>query len=60
MIPIQRTFVHFARYGFDKRAKKYEETLAEHLLICRKYGGQKVIIPSKGKNYVEFKELSKW
>ena len=55
-----KKFCPFCCYGFDKRAKKYKETLAEHLLICRKYGGQKVIIPSKGKNYVEFKELSKW
>ena len=50
-------FCPFCCQGFDKR---YKKTLSEHLQLCRDYGGQKVVIPPKGKNIVEFKEIYKW
>ena len=53
----QRKFCPFCPQGFDIRCKK---TLEEHLPLCRKYGGQKVIIPPKGKNIVEFTDHHKW
>ena len=53
----QRKFCPFCCQGFDIRCKK---TLEEHLPLCRKYGGQKVIIPPKGKNIVEFTDHHKW
>ena len=53
----QRKFCPFCCQGFDKR---YKKTLEEHLPLCRKYGGQKVIIPPKGKNIVEFTDHHKW
>ena len=53
----QRKFCPFCLQGFDIR---YKKTLGEHLPLCRKYGGQKVIIPPKGKNIVEFTDHHKW
>ena len=53
----QRKFCPFFCQGFDKR---YKKSLEEHLPLCRKYGGQKVIIPPKGKNIVEFTDHHKW
>ena len=53
----QRKFCPFCCQGFDKR---YKKSLEEHLPLCRKYGGQKVIIPPKGKNIVEFTDHHKW
>ena len=50
-------FCPFCCQGFDKR---YSKSLSEHILLCRKYGGQKVLIPAKGKNIVEFNDLHKW
>jgi len=53
----QRKFCPFCLQGFDSR---YKKTLEEHLPLCRKYGGQKVIIPPKEKNIVEFTDHHKW
>ena len=53
----QRKFCPFCCQGFDKR---YKKSLEEHLPLCRKYGGQKVLIPPKGKNIVEFTDHHKW
>ena len=50
-------FCLFCCRGFDGR---YKKKLLEHLPLCRKYGGQKVIIPPKGKNIVQFNDLHKW
>ena len=50
-------FCPFCCQGFDQR---YKKKLSEHLPLCREYGGQKVIIPPKGKNIVQFKDLHKW
>ena len=50
-------FCPFCCQGFDKR---YKKDLLEHLPLCRKYGGQRVIIPSEGKNIVQFNDLHKW
>ena len=52
-----KKFCPFCCQGFDKR---YKKDLSEHLHLCRKYGGQRVQIPPKGKNIVEFKEIHKW
>ena len=52
-----KKFCPFCCQGFDKR---YKKDLSEHLLLCREYGGQRVLIPSKGQNIVEFKEIYKW
>ena len=52
-----RKFCPFCLHGFDTRGKK---TLQEHLPLCRNYGGQKTILPSKGKNIIEFKDTHKW
>ena len=51
-----RKFCPFCCNGFDVR---YSKTLEEHLPLCRKYGGQKAIIPPKGKNIVEFTDHHK-
>ena len=53
----QRNFCPFCLTGFDTRGKK---TLEEHIPLCRKYGGQKTILPSQGKNIIEFKDTHKW
>ena len=50
-------FCPFCCQGFDKR---YKKNLSDHLQLCRRYGGQKVLIPSKGNNIVQFNELHKW
>ena len=52
-----RKFCPFCLTGFDTR---YNKTLEEHIPLCRKYGGQKTILPSKGKNIIEFKDTHKW
>ena len=52
-----RQFCPFCCQGFDQR---YKKKLSEHLPLCRKYGGQKVMIPPKGKNIVQFNDLHKW
>ena len=52
-----RKFCPFCLQGFDKR---YKKTLEEHLPLCREYGGQKTILPAKGKNYIEFTDHHKW
>ena len=52
-----KKFCPFCLSPFDPRCNK---KLEEHLPLCRKYGGQKVIIPSKGKNIVEFTDHHKW
>ena len=52
-----KKFCPFCCQGFDKR---YKKDLSEHLLLCRDYGGQRVLIPPKGQNIVEFKEIYKW
>ena len=52
-----RQFCPFCCQGFDQR---YEKKLSEHIPLCRKYGGQKVMIPPKGKNIVQFNDLHKW
>ena len=51
-----RKFCPFCCNGFDVRGKK---KLEDHLPLCRKYGGQKTILPSKGKNIIEFKDKHK-
>ena len=53
----QRKFCPFCLTGFDTR---YKKTLEEHLPLCREYGGQKTILPTKGKNIIEFTDLHKW
>ena len=53
----KRKFCPFCLQGFDKR---YKKTLEEHLPLCREYGGQKTILPAKGKNYIEFTDHHKW
>ena len=50
-------FCPFCCQGFDQR---YKKNLSDHLQLCRRYGGQKVLIPSKGKNIIQFNELHKW
>ena len=52
-----RKFCPFCLHGFNV---KYNKTLEEHIPLCRKYGGQKTILPSKGKNIIEFKDTHKW
>ena len=52
-----KKFCPFCLSPFDSR---YNKTLEEHLPLCRKYGGQKVIIPSKGKNIIQFRDIHKW
>ena len=52
-----RKFCPFCLTGFDTR---YNKTLEEHIPLCRKYGGQKTILPSQGKNIIEFKDTHKW
>ena len=52
-----KKFCPFCCQGFDKR---YNKDLSEHLLLCRDYGAQRVLIPPKGQNIVEFKEIYKW
>ena len=51
-----RKFCPFCLQGFDTR---YKKTLEEHLPLCREYGGQKTILPAKGKNIIEFKDHHK-
>ena len=51
-----RQFCPFCCHGFDVR---YNKSLEEHLPLCRTKGGQKTIIPPKGKNIVEFKDQHK-
>jgi transposase-like protein len=53
----QRKFCPFCLQGFDKRGKK---TLEEHLELCREYGGQKTVLPTKDKNIIEFTDHHKW
>ena len=50
-----RKFCPFCCHGFNVR---YSKTLEEHLPLCRKYDGQKTILPPKGKN-IEFKDHHK-
>ena len=52
-----KKFCPFCLSPFDPRCNK---KLEEHLPLCRKYGGQKVIIPSKGKNIIQFRDIHKW
>ena len=52
-----KKFCPFCLSPFDPR---YKKKLEEHLPLCRKYGGQKVIIPSKGKNIIQFRDIHKW
>ena len=52
-----RKFCPFCLQGFNV---KYNKTLEEHIPLCRKYGGQKTILPSQGKNIIEFKDIHKW
>ena len=52
-----KKFCPFCCQGFDKR---YKKNLLEHLPLCRKYGGQRVMIPPQGKNIVQFNDLHKW
>ena len=52
-----RKFCPFCLQGFNI---KYKKTLEEHLPLCREYGGQKTILPAKGKNIIEFTDLHKW
>ena len=52
-----RKFCPFCLQGFDGR---YKKTLEEHLPLCREYGGQKTILPTKGKNIIEFTDHHKW
>ena len=52
-----KKFCPFCLSPFDPR---YNKKLEEHLPLCRKYGGQKVIIPSKGKNIIQFRDIHKW
>ena len=53
----QRKFCPFCLQGFNI---KYKKTLEEHLPLCREYGGQKTILPTKGKNIIEFTDHHKW
>ena len=52
-----RKFCPFCLQGFNI---KYKKTLEEHLPLCREYGGQKTILPTKGKNIIEFTDHHKW
>ena len=49
-------FCFFCCQGFDIR---YSQKLLDHMPLCQKYDGQKVILPSKGKNIIQFTDLHK-
>ena len=53
----QRKFCPFCLQGFNVR---YKKTLEEHLPLCREYGGQKTVLPTKDKNIIEFTDHHKW
>ena len=54
---LDRLLCPFCLQGFNI---KYKKTLEEHLPLCREYGGQKTILPTKGKNIIEFTDHHKW
>ena len=53
----QRKFCPFCLQGFDVR---YKKTLEEHLELCREYGGENTVLPTKDKNIIEFTDHHKW
>ena len=49
-------FCPFCLSAFDVR---YRRKLEDHMVDCREYGGQKVILPSVGKNFCEYRDHHK-
>jgi hypothetical protein len=51
-------FCSYCCQGYDT-CYNAEKKLADHMILCREYGGQRTIMPKKGKNIIQFNDHHK-